>query len=92
MAPLAVVVISRVDPVDSDAVRTAFAVAAAVSGVVRPGCFESVATAGVGVESVCGSESVAAGSTTGPEAVAEPGTVALFTAFVVGAVGVPGST
>ena len=72
--------------------------AAEVVAVVVPGgtCSDAdpggVVAAGVGVESVCGSESVAAGPTTGPAAVAEPGTVALFTAFVVGAVGVPGST
>ena len=49
-------------------------------------------SAGVDDAAASGSESVAAGPTTGPAAVAEPGTVALFTALVVGAVGVPGST
>ena len=51
-----------------------------------------VAAAGVDDAAASVSESVAAGPTTGPAAVAEAGTVALFTALVVGAVGVPGST
>ena len=87
----------ELDGICSDSDTEAVAAAEVVAVVVPGGtCSDAdpggVVAAGVSVESVCGSESVAAGPTTGPAAVAEPGTEALFTALVTGAVGVPGST